>query len=314
MLHEKRIQYFLTVCEEGNISMAARKLYVSQPSLSSMIAEIEQDLGTNLFLRNRNGVTLTKAGEIYRDTCLQIRNMCSDMRREISEAACMGNEKIVLGFGTATGEAILPEILDRFRKKFPLVEVSLAEVHVSELPELLRKGTVDLALCYPQNDPDLIYEPVLTEKIYLAVPEFFYTAKEDYHPGFFNPPISSLMLRNQPFILLKQGRGVRKISDYVFEKYSVDPKVILETNSASLSYTMTLKNEGFSFLPSIVAKHLAEMMETSVFAEFQDEPLERTLCVSYRKDLYLIQPLKAMIEIITEVMKDYKSDFVDQSD
>ena len=127
MIHKKRIRYFLTVCEEGNISMAARKLYVSQPSLSYLITEIEQELGTDLFIRDRNGVTLTKAGEIYRNTCLRIQNVCSDMQREINDLIGRETEKLVLGFGSATGEVIIPEILDRFRKIYPLAEISLAE-------------------------------------------------------------------------------------------------------------------------------------------------------------------------------------------
>lgn len=308
MVHEKRIQYFLTVCEEGNISMAARKLYISQPSLSQMITEIEQELGTELFLRDRSGVTLTKAGEIYRDTCLRIRNARNDMRREIDDLMGRENERLVLGFGTATGEALLPEILERFRKRCPSAEVSLAEVHVSRLPEMLRKGTVDLGLCYPQQDPDLLYEPVLREKVYLAVPDYFSAAKGGYRPGFVNPPVSSEELRNQPFILLKKGRGIRKLSDHIFEKYEIMPKIILETDSANLSYIMTRKDEGFSFFPGIVAKHLAENGNHGVFAEFQDEPLERTLCVCHRKNLYRTRAIQVMLEIIRDVMKGYGSD------
>lgn len=307
MIHKKRIRYFLTVCEEGNISMAARKLYVSQPSLSYLITEIEQELGTDLFIRDRNGVTLTKAGEIYRNTCLRIQNVCSDMQREINDLIGRETEKLVLGFGSATGEVIIPEILDRFRKIYPLAEISLAEGHARELPELIRKGVVDIALCYSKKDPDLIYKPVLTEKIYLAVPDYFCAARDGYRTGFVNPPVGSEKLRNQQFILLKRGRGIREISDFIFEKYMITPKVILETNSVDLSYSMTLKNEGFSFFPSIVAKYLAKTMETGVFAEFQDEPLERTLCVCYRKDLYFSRAISSMIEIITDVMKSYEA-------
>lgn len=65
MINEKRIQYLLTVAQEQNITTAAKKLYISQPALSRMILDLEQELGTPLFIRERNALRLTQAGAVY---------------------------------------------------------------------------------------------------------------------------------------------------------------------------------------------------------------------------------------------------------
>lgn len=302
MINERRIQYFLAVCQEGNITTAARKLYVSQPALSRMIGDIEAELGSPLFLRDHDGVTLTRAGEIYRDTCLQIRSACEDMKRQIGDLAGRSDRVITLGFANFTGDVVLPDVLERFRKCHPATEVVLTEAMVSQLPDLVRRGMVDLALSYQSSDPELCYIPMTTEKIYLAVPESFYGSREDFHLGFDNPPISSGELRHRPFILRKKGRAVRALSDRLFAEYDIQPQVVFETGSANLSYLLTLKNEGFSLIPGIVAQYMSRNLGPGVFAQFREEPLERTLYVCYRRDLYLSQARKDMLAILHAVL------------
>ena len=81
----KHAQYMLTVLQEGNITNAARKLYISQPSLSQMIKLVENNLGAPIFNRNTDPITLTYAGQRYIDAARQVLTINENLKKEIEE-------------------------------------------------------------------------------------------------------------------------------------------------------------------------------------------------------------------------------------
>lgn len=85
MFHEKYLRYFLTVCEEKNITAAARKLELAQPALSRIIRELEQEAGLPLLVRESGGVYLTQAGEIYARSARQVLAAYQEGQREIHD-------------------------------------------------------------------------------------------------------------------------------------------------------------------------------------------------------------------------------------
>ena len=114
MINEKRIQYLLSVAQEQNITTAAKKLYISQPALSRMILDLEQELGTPLFIRERNALRLTQAGAVYLRGCRQILAIDRSVKREISDLLSSRRGKITLAVTALTGEFLLPRILNAF--------------------------------------------------------------------------------------------------------------------------------------------------------------------------------------------------------
>lgn len=84
-MNEKRIQYILTIMEEGSITAASKKLYVSQPSLSQMIKLIEKDLGAEIFNRKTVPISLTPAGEKYVEAALQMEAIRRSLYQEIRD-------------------------------------------------------------------------------------------------------------------------------------------------------------------------------------------------------------------------------------
>ena len=81
----KHAQYMLTVLQEGNITNAAKKLYISQPSLSQMIKLVENNLGTPIFNRSTDPITLTYAGQRYMDAARQVLAINENLKKEIEE-------------------------------------------------------------------------------------------------------------------------------------------------------------------------------------------------------------------------------------
>lgn len=91
---DKELLYIKTIVDEGSISKAARKLYVTQPSLSHCVQHAEEVLDTRLFIRSPSGLTLTYAGEKYYRFATQVLHLYNDLRMEISEISQLKKGRI----------------------------------------------------------------------------------------------------------------------------------------------------------------------------------------------------------------------------
>lgn len=297
MFHEKYLRYFLTVCEEKNITAAARKLELAQPALSRIIRELEQEAGLPLLVREAGGVYLTQAGEIYARSARQVLAAYQEGQREIHDIRDSHTGQIRLGLSRISSEVLLPVILEQFRKQYPQVELQLTETWIRELNPLLRQGKLDLSLTYEDTDPELEYQPLLTDSIYLEAPAFFYEKQGNWSYGSTNVLPDVSLLEHMPFILLKPGRGMRFQADSLFREAGLHPRVILETDSVTLSHRLVLANQGFALIPRM-ALQILRKKNRAVFYQLPAFPLRRTLYLARRRGAYQTRAMEALARLI----------------
>lgn len=297
MFHEKYLRYFLTVCEEKNITAAARKLELAQPALSRIIRELEQEAGLPLLVRESGGVYLTQAGEIYARSARQVLEAYQEGQREIHDIRDSHTGQIRLGLSRISSEVLLPVILEQFRKQYPQVELQLTETWIRELNPLLRQGKLDLSLTYEDTDPELEYQPLLTDPIYLEAPAFFYEKQGNWSYGSTNVLPDVSLLEHMPFILLKPGRGMRFQADSLFREAGLHPRVILETDSVTLSHRLVLANQGFALIPRM-ALQILRKKNRAVFYQLPAFPLRRTLYLARRRGAYQTRAMEALARLI----------------
>lgn len=297
MFHEKYLRYFLTVCEEKNITAAARKLELAQPALSRIIRELEQEAGLLLLVREAGGVYLTQAGEIYARSARQVLAAYQEGQREIHDIRDSHTGQVRLGLSRISSEVLLPVILEQFRKQYPQVELQLTETWIRELNPLLRQGKLDLSLTYEDTDPELEYQPLLTDPIYLEAPAFFYEKQGNWSYGSTNVLPDVSLLEHMPFILLKPGRGMRFQADSLFREAGLHPRVILETDSVTLSHRLVLANQGFALIPRM-ALQILRKKNRAVFYQLPAFPLRRTLYLARRRGAYQTRAMEALARLI----------------
>lgn len=128
-----------------NISQAAKHLHVSQPPLSRQIRDLEQELGTALFDRAHKKLKLTPAGQYFVEEARKIISHAKRAARAAKAAGAGHAGEITIGFLSPLGGMFLPSILHSFRKKFPLVDMDLAEMVPREQLEALLDSQIDLA-------------------------------------------------------------------------------------------------------------------------------------------------------------------------
>lgn len=96
-MEKRQCEYFLTIAQEKNISKAAEKLFISQPSLSKFLIGLEKETGHKLFLRNRNQLEITEEGKIYLKYAKKFLSLENRMIQELSSRRAKDSSKLSLG-------------------------------------------------------------------------------------------------------------------------------------------------------------------------------------------------------------------------
>ena len=135
------------------------------------------------------------------------------------------------------------------------------------LNEAVKNGKADLALVRSPNDPELTYELVMENPVYVQVPPFYFRKKAGYRPGTQNPSIAPSELNGQPIVLLKKGRGMREEAERLFLQHQITPSEVIETENIHLANTLVQLNKGFSFIPDFAVHGFFSDDASSVYCQ-----------------------------------------------
>lgn len=179
----RRLTYFVAVAEELHFGRAANRLGIAQPPLSRQIAQLESDLGVQLFDRTRSQVRLTQAG----DTLLQRgRDILSQVDRAEREVRSVGEGaagRLRIAFVGTASYGVLPELIREFRSSYPDVELALSAMNNAELKTALIARHIDVAFGRPAiTDDEIRGFPFHAEPLILAVPANSELAERDVLP------------------------------------------------------------------------------------------------------------------------------------
>jgi LysR family hydrogen peroxide-inducible transcriptional activator len=159
----RQLLYAVKVAEYRSFSKAADVLHLAQPSLSQQILKLEQELGVQLFVRNRT-LDLTYAGKRFVEQASKILDMVNQLQLEMHDMADMKRGQLRIGTLPMTGAHILPQALSAFCEQYPGIEVILVEETSATLEELTAKGHTDVTiLSLPISEPALDWIPLIEE-------------------------------------------------------------------------------------------------------------------------------------------------------
>lgn len=302
----KDIFYFIAVAEERSFSNAAKRLNISQPSLSQYIKNMEDILGVNLFDRSVSPLKMTYAGERYFEHAKHICNIHRVLENEIHNFRDLKSGLINLGIPFTRSELILPLVLPLFYKKYPGIIVKIFESRSIYLEELLIKGDIDIAIMsMPFKYTNMQYEKLLSEEIVLIssdddsidLSQFVIQDKKDS----VYPCIDVSRLGNQKFVLLKRHQRLRHISDMVFKENSINPEIILEVGNIFTAINLVEHGLGLTVTADTflnLRKNESKVNMFSISGEFS----KWNLAVAYRDVKNISFASKAFIETLFEVI------------
>lgn len=297
-MNEKHMQYVLTVLKEGSFTNAAKKLYVSQPSLSQIIKTAESNLGAPIFDRSTDPITLTPAGQLYVEAARQVTTISTNLRKQVEELSKKEFGTIRLGISVQRGMELLPELYPRFKKRFPHVGLELHEQGSATMEKSVLEGEVGIALLttFPRHE-ELVYDLIQEEKLVLIVNRECELAKR-IAPG---TPIDILEARDETFISSQSGHSVRTIQDSLFITRDMKPKIDLVTISIEVGKHVVAASPVVMACPDSYVE--TDNSPDSAYFSYPILGVEnpRHFYACYRKDMYLTKYMKGFLEILHEI-------------
>jgi DNA-binding transcriptional LysR family regulator len=283
----------LTVLSEGSITKAAARLNVSQPSLSHMIKQIEQEIGAKIFERT-SPITLTYSGDMYFNSTKKIFEEHEAFMQKIDDIHNYNRGKLKLGIAPQRGMLVLPKILPTFFENFPLVEVDLDERGSVELQESILKGELDIAFitATPINS-DLEYLLIENESMLLLS-----GPNTDIRRRIENGnTISIAEAREELFISVRHGHSIREIQDTLFKNGNISPRIILETSRLETAINATLTCRAVTICSSIYIPLGINKKEYFFYKIDTSQYTKRNFYICYRKGAYLSKFMRQFIDI-----------------
>ncbi len=244
------LERFIAVAEELNFRKAAARLNMSQPPLSDSVRQLEDELGTQLLRRSRRSVELTKAGVVFLDRARLVLSQLSEAM-DVTQGIARGmHGHISIGFNPAASYEILPQIVRRFRDRFPGVSVGLEELSTSEREGALLQRRIDVALFHVPTiaRPGIRREVILREHLIAVLP--------DDHPLAGQTEIDLQDLRDETFLLLpsRQETGNRARILYACQQAGFLPKDVRQVDRIHNAVSQVSAGLGVTLCPASVGR------------------------------------------------------------
>jgi DNA-binding transcriptional LysR family regulator len=208
-LHQ--IEIFCAIVKYRSFSRAAETLFLTQPTLSGHMKNLETELGVKLLDRLGKRALPTEAGDILYRHGLKLLEERDRAKQEIEKLSGRISGKLIIGGSTIPGAYLLPPLIGAFKKKNPGISVHLSIDDTAKITEAVLAGSLSIGVVGARvAEPQLEVHPFQTDELVVAVPS--------RHPWARRRTVAPKELAGQPFILREQGSGTRKIMEDRFEK------------------------------------------------------------------------------------------------
>lgn len=297
----KQAHYFVTIVEEGSITAAAKKLYVTQPSLSQMLRQIEQESGVELLARTPLPMKPTFAGEKYLECARSILLANERLENQLKDIRNESSGHLRLGISIQRGVRIFPRVLPSFSEKYPDVTLELHETGSARLEELLRYGTIDLIFAAMESTSARFEYRLLEKETTGLLVGKSSRLVQIYKPGQAIPLESA---RDERFVSLKQGHSIRVVQDQLFRNYDIDPKIIVETDTLEMAKRATVICGACMLCPNVYFDEA--VVGKGVFYPLKDYENNRHYYACWRKGDTLPRYATDLIDLFSRELEGSK--------
>lgn len=271
-----------TLDETRNVTHAAERLFMTQSALSKRIKALEEELGCELLVRSRRGVTFTPAGEMALAHTMRAGRELALLRRNISAYGDEVMGGLTAGFSINYAAEQLPFVLAQYRASSPRVRLGIRTGRSTELVERLRANTLDVAIVRGEFNWDGPGRLIDTE------PVFVVRARE--HEGH---PLSELAYIDHETDAAQQQLITRWLREHGLDRHQDDIRV---DNLRACAKLVEL-GMGWALLPRIALEGFDGLMEPCTFED--GSPLQRTMHVLWQKDADGLPQVKALVDLVT---------------
>lgn len=308
------MEYIYAVWKEQSFSNAAKKLFISQPALSNSVKRVEDKVGAPIFDRSTSPIRLTDVGREYVHAVEQILAIQENFTHYLADSQNMQTGRLTIGSGAMISSYLLPELISRYKERFPYIEVDVVESGEEQLEKLLGDGVIDLAI---ENSrfPETLFESRLfrQEHIVLAVPRAWPVNREllawqqsidnIISGSYLSPRYPAVPLeafRDSPFILVGPGDENHDRALELCSLHGFAPKAILTLDQQLTSYNMACAGLGAAFVSDTLVKSTLPHPNV-VYYKLEGEAAQRDIRIYYKRSRYMPQCVRRFLEESTQL-------------
>ena len=302
----KEQQYVCTLARCRNLSRAAEALFISPSALSVYISNLEKNLGVPLFKRvgKEKSFVLTSIGEEY----VQRAEKMLEMKAEFDDLLKREQKKqpvIRIGIQQRRAISMVPEVLARFKGRYPDVELVFHDLVVADLKQMFKENAIDFMVSnFLEELPDTVYHEIAKEPVLLALPDthpaiqYAYSVEGD---AFLHLNLSHLDW--ETFIVPLPDQSMRRTADRLFRENHIHPKRLIEIGHFDIIMSMVNQGMGVGFNR---LGYLSDMQRFEHVRYFliNREAETSSFRLAYRKGHVLSACERALIEIVEETVRE----------
>lgn len=304
-MNTRQLEYIKAVADTMSFSEAAKALYVSQPSLSQYVKKVEDEIGTEIFVRT-TPLKLTYQGEIFLRFAKKVLAEEKELNLFMEDISVNKIGSVRVGAGPLNSSVVLPKITCDFLKDYSNVKVNISEAVESELIECLDRGEVDLILTVmtPQIPDNYIMEEVAREQYVLAVPQTLdkrndlYSYKRDAELGIDGLPLINIKeCRDLPYIMQTSQMPAHNIFEALCRSEGFLPSEKITVKNINTAIQMANEGLGACFIPSSVMNALDDRINCY---RLEGNSANRVIKIIYRRSMIPSGVQQAFMEAIRE--------------
>ncbi len=292
----KQLRAFLTVADTGNVTRAAELLHLVQPTVSRQLGLLEEDIGAELFKRERHGMVLTDAGKALLVYARRVMLELDRARAEVGGAADKISGLVTIGLLPSTCDVISSPLVTAVAANYPGIRMRISMGYAGTLQHWLETGEIDAALLYGvESAPNIQTTPLLDEELWVVGSLAAKLRRQK--------PVPLASLAGQPLILPSGPHGIRTLVDRACAVSNVALTVVAETDAMSIQKSLVLGGHGLTILPAIaIAEELARKQVTA--APLCDPKITRTVVLALPANRAVGQHVRRTIEVLVECVKN----------
>ena len=295
----KQLEAFVAVVDYGSFSEAARKLYLTQPTISAHVRSLEEELHTKLILRTTKKTTITTRGYQLYDSAVRMLEIRNNLLENFTGVQ---KHMIDLAASTIPSSYLLPEILAAFGKTHPDIYFHSIQADSAESINRVLDGTVDLALVGQNTrDETCVFLPFCQDELVIATPI------TNEYLGLQNNSVTFEDFIKDPIIIREKGSGTKKEMDLFLEQIGVTPSdlnVIARMNDLEGIKKSIVNGLGISILSARSAIDLQKTKQILLFP-LEESAHKRTFYIVYSKNRILKPHVRQFIQFVQNFYRTF---------
>lgn len=288
----KQLKYFKVLAETEHMTKSAEMLFITQPSLSHSINELENELNIPLFEKKGRNIKLTKYGQVF----LEYVNGClTELNTGINKINSMTSPEtgnIDLAFIYTTGSEFVPKLIKNFKEKHKGINFTFQQSNTKNIIAGLKQGIYDIAFCSKIDSEETIeFLEVIKQDVVLITPK--------NHPLSKNKKICLTEVEQYPIVTFNKQSGIRPLIDYLFKKASIIPNIVCEVEEDHTLIGFVLNHFGIALVPRLKVLDLYDIE----IIEIDNYGFTRYIHLAYIKDRFISPPNQLFINYVKEYSK-----------